>query len=461
MNTDFPSHPILILGAPLLALFSYYRLFKTPRGKMFFLLASSVLFYSLVAWKFLPLLAGLSLATYWAGRKSWFAPGVILNLGAWLFSGSGLPRRQNAPKVLSVAIPLGISFFILKHVGYLLDVRAKRYAPSADAWTFLCFSAYFPQISAGPISSYGDTAGQFSTLPERLEKRQERRPELIYALFMGLAKKVLIADPIGSLRSAAIPPGGLSGLIPAWYLLTADFFQIYFDFSGYTDMALGISALFGVRLPPNFNSPLLASDPREFWERWHISLSTWFRFYVFFPLSRSLLKKWGSLLREPTWRYMASSTCAVMLLVGLWHGWQLGYLVWGAYFGLLLNLNAWWKRTGRQLPGWVSRPALFLSLLFGIAFFTRPRGSMPNIVGRLVGSHGLGTLAVVKSLLHNDATSSLLVAIALSLTGLGEAAQVINSGRGQAKWQLAIWGVLGALSILLIRARINFFYVRF
>jgi hypothetical protein len=140
----------------------------------------------------------------------------------------------------------------------------------------------------------------------------------LIAISLGLAKKILIADTLNTMLTSSVnTTNGFSGLIPAWYLVIACAAQLYFDFSGYTDIVLGISQLFGVRLPQNFNNPYLASNPGEFWERWHMSLSVWFRTYLFSPLSRTFLRKWGSEKRDQA-QYAAN--IVTMSLVGLWHG---------------------------------------------------------------------------------------------------------------------------------------------
>jgi alginate O-acetyltransferase complex protein AlgI len=488
VNIDFPSHPMVILGLILAALFSYYRFFPGARAKTLFLLAVSAFFYSLVAWRSLPVLLGLSLATFYGARKKWFAAAILLNLGFlaffkfWHLDVAHLSAKMQVfplgldNYVLGVGftgeisparwvVPMGISFFVFKHIGYLLDVRAGRYPASSDALGFMSFSAYFPQITAGPISSYGDTAAQFAALPERLGSRQATTA-LVYLCY-GVAKKVLIADQIGaSLDSATVALGGHAGLLPTWYMAVAYAMQLYFDFSGYTDMVLGISALFGITLPENFNNPFLAKDPRDFWERWHISLSSWFRYYVFFPLSRSLLKRWG-FSRSTLANYVAN--LVTMLLVALWHGSRAGYLLWGLYYGSLLNLTVWYKRTGRKLPGWLGRPLFIVGMLLGGALFMSPSLAMhthgwqlaPMLAG-MIGRYGLGTAAHVKSLCLGNATLPLVIGIVLALSGIGEAAHVIGSGRGQARWQLAGWGMVAALSLLFMHQnRIDFFYVHF
>jgi alginate O-acetyltransferase complex protein AlgI len=454
-----------------LTLLLYYRLLKTSRAKMIFLLVVSALFYAAAGWQFLPVLLALSLLTFFSAKKGWYLPGILVNLGAlalfkyWDFGVTYFNRIMSAAHLgfvaglLSLGLPLGISFFVFKHVGYLLDIKNKRYPLSDDLWTFLTFSVYFPQISAGPISSYKDTAGQFSSLPERLET--EQATSALVHISYGLAKKVLIADQIGLfLASPVNTTTGFAGFIPSWFMVIAFAVQLYFDFSGYTDMALGVSALLGVRIPKNFNSPYLATDPGNFWVRWHISLSTWFRNYLFFPLSRSLLKKWGTHHQEIA---QYTSNLITMTLIGLWHGGSWNYVLWGLYHGILLNIHAWWKRTGHKIPLWIGQPLLLVSILIGWALFMSPSFAyFRHLFSGLIGWRGgPGSPILLQTLWQSTATLSLLVGIPLALSGYGEAASLIETGRATNKWIMIFWGILVALSLLFMQNQVNFLYVHF
>jgi D-alanyl-lipoteichoic acid acyltransferase DltB (MBOAT superfamily) len=355
-------------------------------------------------------------------------------------------------------LPLGISFFVFKHIGYLLDVQRKRYSATDDFWAFTAFSAYFPQISAGPISSFQETAAQFQNLPNK-PKSEQIYSGLVY-LSMGLAKKVLIADALGAfLATSTNSVDGFSGLIPAWYIVIAYTMQLYFDFSGYTDMALGVSMLFGITLPQNFNSPYLAANPAEFWERWHMSLSNWFNYYLFSPISRSLLRKWGSAKRDQA-QYVAN--LSTMALVGLWHGAGWSYILWGVYHGLLLNFNAWWKRKNVNIPVWISRSVFLLSLLLGWAFFMSPDSEyLRHLFLQLSGLGGLGDPALMLALVKDLATPALFVGILLAASGLSEAANVLSAAHQPRAWYAVLWGILAAISLFFLGGQIQFLYVQF
>lgn len=463
------SHPFLLLFLPLAAL-AYFRLFKQPRQKVFFLLFASYLFYALADLRFLPLLVILSFSTFWLAKQGWFGVGVVLNLMAlgvfkyWNFgvetfnafmAGLGLDA---AARTIQLGLPLGISFFVFKHIGYLLDVQRNRYPASDDFWAFATFSAYFPQISAGPISSFQETASQFSDLPAR-PKNEQVYAGLIY-VSMGLAKKVLIADVLGTFLTSSINSvNGFTGLIPAWYIVVAYTMQLYFDFSGYTDIVLGISLFFGITLPPNFNNPYLATNPAEFWERWHMSLSNWFNYYLFAPMSRSLLRKWGSQKRNQA-QFVAN--ISTMTLVGLWHGAGWSFIFWGLYHGLLLNFNAWWKRRNINFPTWIGRPIFLISLLLGWAFFMSPDVQyLRHLLLQMAGFGGLGDLSLLSQLFWDSATPALFAALVLSIVGRSEAASVLPLSEKRNIWPAFFWGVLATLSLLFLGGDIQFLYVQF
>jgi D-alanyl-lipoteichoic acid acyltransferase DltB (MBOAT superfamily) len=277
---------------------------------------------------------------------------------------------------------------------------------------------------------------------------------------MGLAKKVLIADSLGALLASPTNSViGFTGLIPAWYIVIAYTMQVYFDFSGYTDIVLGVARLFGMTLPPNFDNPYLASNPSEFWKRWHMSLSNWFNYYVFTPISLSLLHKWGPRRRNQV-QYVAN--LSTMSLVGLWHGAGWSYILWGIYHGMLLNVNAWWKRKNTGTPVWLGRLIFLVSVMIGWAFFMSPDNEyLVHLFSQLFGFGGLGDRDLVMELLGNISTPALLVAFLLSATGMGEAVNVLRTSRHQNVWNAFFWGTLAALSLFLLGGQIQFLYVQF
>ncbi|MFN8421168.1 MAG: MBOAT family O-acyltransferase [Anaerolineae bacterium] len=372
-------------------------------------------FYALSGWTLALLLLALSLVTLLlAQRRSLIWLAVLANLGVliffkyWDFGLSAIPSLN----ALRLVIPLGVSFYVFKHIGYLLDVRNGRTTATRDALAFVTFSAFLPQISAGPISSFQDTGTQLANLPTNLAADQARRGAI--HLSVGLAKKLLIADTLGISLTAITGSGELAhgGLLLSWFTVVLFALQLYFDFSGYSDIALGLGYLFGVRLPPNFNNPYLARTPSEFWQRWHISLSQWVRSYLFMPLSRFLLRRLG-MARSRLAQYI--SNFVTMAVMGLWHGATAPFLLWGLWHGLLLNIYATIGITVR-----VPRVLLLVGVLIGWALFMSPDLAFAGaLLGGMAGVNGIGT-AVFLRLFDPFLLTVMLLAAFIAFSGFSE-----------------------------------------
>jgi alginate O-acetyltransferase complex protein AlgI len=224
-------------------------------------------------------------------------------------------------EILKITLPIGISFYTFQTMSYTIDVYRGTAQPVRRFVDFSCFVALFPQLIAGPIVRYNTVAKQLAERKHKLERFASGA-----ALFMlGFAKKILLANPVGAIADAAFS-AEQPGLLVAWIGAAAFAFQIYFDFSGYSDMAIGLGRMFGFEFPKNFDSPYQAESITDFWRRWHISLSTFLRDYLYFPL--------GGNRRGARRTYFNLAT--VMLLGGFWHGAYWQFIVWGAFHGSLL-----------------------------------------------------------------------------------------------------------------------------
>ena len=234
--------------------------------------------------------------------------------------------------------------------------------------------------------------------------------------------------------------------------------QLYFDFSGYTDIVLGASALFGIRLPQNFNNPYLAMNAAEFWDRWHMSLSTWFRNYLFFPLSRTFLRRWGSERREAA---QYSANLVTMTLIGLWHGAGWNFILWGFYHGILLNLTAAQKRLNWMLHPALQKILFLLGILLGWALLMSTNVPYLGYLFRqLLGFGGLGGTGLILRLAANDATLAMIAAIPLAFSGMAEAANALPFIQSRRRG-LALLGAAAAICLLLIQAAQSFIYIQF
>ena len=350
----------MIPDAPL---FLYYFLpavlavfFLCPdRCRVAVLLVASLVYYFLADAAGLPVLAGAILGNYLLARavagaaprgKAWLTGcGVAANIGLLAFFKYG-----------PLAAPLGISFFTFQAVAYLVDVKRGTSLAEPGLARFSLAMALFPKITAGPIARFGPLLADIGRLSPRLE--DFRRGAWRFAV--GLAKKTLVAGALAPLADAAFKHGPGLDMGTAWLGLVCYTAQIYFDFSGYTDMAVGLGLLFGLRLPENFDHPYIAKSVREFWRRWHISLSTWFRDYLYIPLGGSRVAPWrvrGNLL-------------VVFALCGVWHGATLNFLVWGLWHGLFLSLER--TRLGGRLdraPAAIRHGYALLAVMLGWVLF--------------------------------------------------------------------------------------------
>lgn len=243
----------------------------------------------------------------------------------------------NSPAIAQVALPLGISFFTFQAVSYLLDVYWRKTPATHNLLHFSCYITFFPQLVAGPIVRYNDIRCD-------IQQRQMSFDWVVQGasrFIVGLAKKVLVANPVGQLADElfAMPPQDLS-TGGCWLACIAYGVQILFDFSGYSDMAIGLAKILGIEIPENFRSPYKRDSVRAFWRNWHISLSTWFRDYLYIPLGGS---------RTPGLRTFLNLNI-VFLACGLWHGASFTFIAWGLYHGLFLTAEHFLEKRGWLQP---------------------------------------------------------------------------------------------------------------
>jgi alginate O-acetyltransferase complex protein AlgI len=261
--------------------------------------------------------------------------------------------------VLEITLPIGISFYTFQTMSYTIDVYRGQAAPARSFSDFSCFVGLFPHLVAGPIVRYSTIAHQLVTRDHNWEKFASGT-----ALFiLGFAKKILLANPMGTVADAVFAAESPATL-DAWVGVTAYAFQIYFDFAGYSDMAVGLARLLGFEIPKNFASPYRADSITDFWRRWHISLSTFLRDYLYVPL--------GGNRKGQRRTYI--NLMIVMLLGGLWHGANWTFVVWGLYHGVLLALERMLgkKTVWTGLPRWSGVGLTFVLVLFSWVLFRSP-----------------------------------------------------------------------------------------
>ncbi len=367
-----------------------YYLLRSRRYRNMTLLAASLLFYSWGEPKALLVLLGVSLAAYLgalAVDRTRPRPGlcraffvgtvtlIVLNLFVFKYLGFALrelgrlaPGLRDLP---APALPIGISFFTFQALSYVIDLYRKRIKLQRSFLDLLLYISLFPQLIAGPIVRYAD-------VERELLLRRETPEEVWLGLrrFMeGLAKKVILANNIALICEAVVHGhAAVAGTLAWWLAALAYTLQIYYDFSGYSDMAIGLGRIFGFHFPENFDRPYGALSITEFWRRWHISLSSWFRDYVYIPLG-------GNRVSRPRWIY---NLLIVWLLTGLWHGAAWNFILWGLYYALLLiGEKLLWGKWIEQAPKPLRWLYCFLLVTLGWVLFYH--SDMTGLTAALTG----------------------------------------------------------------------------
>ncbi len=261
---------------------------------------------------------------------------------------------------VKLILPIGISFYTFETITYVVDVYRRIHKPLLNFWDYLLYIILFPKLIAGPIVRYHELADQIKDRSK--EETTENRLAGFYRFSIGLAKKVLIANQVGVIADHVFQSNfnDLS-ILTAWVGVLAYTFQIYFDFSGYSDMAIGIAKMIGFKFPENFDNPYVSKSVTEFWRRWHISLGNWMRNYLYIPLGGS---------KVDTKRRLFFNLWIVFLLSGLWHGASWGFIVWGAYHGLFLVIErAGFHKILSKIGKFPSTLFTFLVIAIGWVFF--------------------------------------------------------------------------------------------
>lgn len=376
----FNSHIFLFLFLPAVLLLRWMPGVST-QFRLTALVASSYLFYGWWDWRFTGLLALSTLVDYEIGnriastdihsrRVKWLIASLVTNLGLlgyfkymgfltasinavlqWARVGGTLP-------VPDILLPVGISFYTFQTLSYSIDIFRRAAQPTVSRLHFAAYVSLFPQLIAGPIVRYREFDEQLRSIKTRPEWSQIALG--IYFFTAGMAQKILLADSIAARIQEPLAAYHTLGLIGSWFCMLGYACQLYFDFAGYSNMAVGLGHLLGFQFPKNFDSPYRASSISDFWRRWHITLSSWLRDYLFIPLGGS---RNGALLT-------ARNLMVVMFLGGLWHGAGWTFVLWGVYHGLLLaiggivhHISDW------RTPKLLAVPTTFLLVLVGWVLF--------------------------------------------------------------------------------------------
>ncbi len=410
----FSSIIFLFYFLPVILIF-YYLSSKKHKNLVLFL--GSLFFY---AWGE-PVYVGLLLLStafnYFMGmvmeqsqekkKKSILIISVVVNLAALVFfkytnfliDTVNLVLPHDIP-TLKITLPIGISFFTFQAMSYVVDVYRGTTKAQKKYVDFATYITLFPQLIAGPIVRYNSIDEQLSTRRETIEGFTSG----VTTFVAGLAKKVLLANNIGILweNISATQTGELS-VLSAWLGIVAYAFQIYFDFSGYSDMAIGLGRMFGFQFEKNFNYPYISKSITEFWRRWHISLSTWFREYVYIPLGGNRVSK----------KRLFLNLLIVWGLTGIWHGAGMNFLMWGIYYALILIFEkGFFMKYLEKIPGFLRNIYTMVLVLIGwVLFASSNMSGAVSYISAMFGGNGAGFID--DSFIYNISSYKVLLIVSL------------------------------------------------
>jgi alginate O-acetyltransferase complex protein AlgI len=368
--------------------------------------------------------------------------GFALRSGQWLAGSLGI--NAHFP-VFDVILPVGISFYTFHTITYIVDSYRGVIKPTRNLFEFSAYVSLFSQLVAGPIVRFRQIEGDLEGLGYA-ERGRWLLPGISFFV-MGLAEKVLIADSLANFVDPSLQHYITLSTTGAWLTMLAYSLQLYFDFCGYSDMAVGLGLFFGLRIPQNFNSPYKAVNPSDFWRRWHISLSTCLRDYLYIPLGGN---RGGELL---TYRNMMLT----MLIGGLWHGANWTFVAWGGYHGVLLVVYRMAPHIWDALPRVAAQSLMFVLVLVGWVFFRAPDFTSAGHILRTMLTPALGTVPSDSGVLVT------LLVLAAYLAMVSRNAFELNAQRTWTRgWQTAMAVSFGACLAVMAGGRNSpFLYFQF
>lgn len=416
----FSSMSFVFAFLPLVLLL--YYLCHTRRARNGVLLLASIVFYGWGEPRYLLVMLISMILTWGAGlliargkkKMLWLVLTILLDLGILIYFKYTNFLLENIGAVFShkldpihVVMPIGISFYTFQAISYLVDVYRGDTQVQWNLYKVMLYISLFPQLVAGPIVKYHDVS-------EQIDGRSENLSEFALGLrrfIVGLSKKMLIANTMGAVADKvfALPIEEVTTAV-SWIGVIAYAFQIYYDFSGYSDMAIGLCKMFGFRLPENFNYPYISASITEFWRRWHISLSTWFKEYLYIPLGGNRVSKSRNYF----------NLFVVFLATGVWHGASWNFVVWGVWHGLFIiveKLTGWHKLEKGVTIKVVQHVSTLLIVLVGWVFFRAETfGDAGSYVGNMFGLYGNAQSATpLAYYLDRHAALVMLLAVVLSM----------------------------------------------
>ncbi|MCG3141903.1 MAG: Peptidoglycan O-acetyltransferase [Anaerolineae bacterium] len=473
----FNSYEFIFLFLPVVLVVYWSIAVRQRNWRLLWLTLASYYFYAFWNYKFLALIIASTAIDYWVGpkiyaaqdirtRRAWLSVSLLSNLGGLAFfkyynfaadqiNGlGGMFGLDYLAPVLNVALPIGISFTAFESLSYTIDLYRGQVKPARDFLVLACFVSVFPRMIAGPIIRYAPFAPQLERDP-RTRAHADDAMNGIYFFVVGLAKKVLVADVIAGYINPLLTGNAYLqlGLLGSWGVMLGYSFQLLFDFSGYSDMAVGLGKTLGLDLPQNFNSPYKAASIIDFWRRWHMTLSSWLRDYLYIPLGGNRHGEFATM----------RNLMLTMALGGLWHGANWTFVLWGFYHGIWLVLNHQAAKLRLETTRFKfllhpapTRAATFIIVVFGWVLFRSDNLAMALYLWQsMLGLHGIDW--------HNLHTLSYGFWAMLGV-GFGLAMFAPNT------WQIKITpklryaiilGMLAAVCVLMLGQRSPFLYFQF
>ncbi len=419
----FNSYAFILIFLPLILL-AWYGLGRWANIRLLFLVVGSFVFYGWAKWEFTILLAVSTLIDYYVGlriytanskriRASWLMISLTTNLGLlgyFKYCGFLLTSYNSLVEFLhtgymiyvpDIVLPVGISFYTFQTLSYSIDIFRGQVAPAKSLLHFAAYVSMFPQLIAGPIVRYQDIESQLNSLSRQIDWDVLQKGVWFFAI--GMSQKILIADSLAAQITPLLSSPESLQFITGWYSLLGYTAQLYFDFAGYSNMAIGLGYFLGFHFPPNFNSPYKATSIQDFWRRWHITLSTFLRDYLYIPLGGNRTSK----------LIVIRNLFIVMALGGLWHGAGWNFVLWGVYHGLLLAMYSIYQCQNKiRLPRIFAVSVTFFFVMLGWLLFRSTDLSMA--LQWLVAIMGLNQIeSSALSVLPTFAVSILALALAI------------------------------------------------
>lgn len=462
----FNSYVFLFVYLPMV-LFLWYAIPDKERTRLTILTAASYVFYGYWDWRFCGLMLFSTIIDYICGlklnsskkqihRRFWLILSLTTNLSLlaffkyWAFGVGNLNSLLAASgsstsfPIWNIILPVGISFYTFQSMSYSIDIYKDEAKPTKSFLHFAAYVSMFPQLVAGPIVRYHELYEQLRQLPKKIQYDSFLLGCQFFIL--GLAKKLWIADTIAKSVDPLFMNNPTPEFVTSWLAMVGYTMQIYFDFSGYSDMAVGLGLMLGFQFPQNFNSPYKSTSISDFWRRWHMSFSFWLRDYLYIAMGGNRHGKLKTL----------RNLMITMFLGGLWHGANWTFVVWGVYHGALLIIhNLWRTHSKRTIPKSLAIAITFIAVMVGWVFFRSPNFTTAGqLLFGLVGGYGVDANQIMTA-------KSFIVIVILAGFWCFAAPNTWQLPTVNKKWQAVGLAMLFVLCVLKLGEPSPFLYFQF